>query len=334
ILAGIHHRQIRRGRLLGVAGMPDAVRAPYGRRSIGSQAGSPCPGVSRWISRRRAEPEDHPVLRRLPAAVLRRTGEPARPGPGTGCHFRRGGNGHRYALCTVRGLDRAPVREPRPPRPAHGRKHLHRPGTFRCLFGAESSIHDTGMNMDDNRLNRRRLLGGMAAAGAAGIAAGLTSREAGAAQAQAPVQQPANAGASQAPTITSVKDKVVYITGGSSGIGLGIARVMHEAGAKVAIGNLDDKQWADALKNFPANDPRLMTVVHDVMDKDGWSRAADEIEKKFGPVHILVNNAGVGLQQSASGGTVNDWEWGMGVNFWGPVYGVTTFVPRMRAHGQ
>ena len=188
--------------------------------------------------------------------------------------------------------------------------------------------------MDDNTLNRRRLLGGMAAAGAAGIAAGLTSREAGAAQAQAPVQQPANAGASQAPTITSVKDKVIYITGGSSGIGLGIARVMHEAGAKVAIGNLDDKQWADALKNFPANDPRLMTVVHDVMDKDGWSRAADEIEKKFGPVHILVNNAGVGLQQSASGGTVNDWEWGMGVNFWGPVYGVTTFVPRMRAHGQ
>jgi NAD(P)-dependent dehydrogenase (short-subunit alcohol dehydrogenase family) len=71
-----------------------------------------------------------------------------------------------------------------------------------------------------------------------------------------------------------------------------------------------------------------------VMDKDGWQRAADAIEKKFGPVHILVNNAGVGLQQSASAGTLNDWEWGMGVNFWGPVYGVNTFVPRMRAHGQ
>src|SRR5690606_38933223 len=135
-------------------------------------------------------------------------------------------------------------------------------------------------------------------------------------------------------TITSVKDKVVYITGGSSGIGLGIARVMHEAGAKVAIGNLDDRQWADALQHFPANDPRLMTVVHDVMDKDGWQRTADEIEKKFGPVHVLVNNAGVGLSQLASTGTLNDWEWGMGVNFWGPVYGVNTFVPSMRAHGQ
>jgi NAD(P)-dependent dehydrogenase (short-subunit alcohol dehydrogenase family) len=185
--------------------------------------------------------------------------------------------------------------------------------------------------MDEYTINRRLLLGGMAAAGAAGMAGALGSGHAMAAQAAGAA---ADAGASQPPTITSVKDKVVYITGGSSGIGLGIARVMHEAGAKVAIGNLDDKQWADALKHFPPDDPRLMTVVHNVMDKDGWQRAADAIEKKFGPVHILVNNAGVGLQQSASAGTLNDWEWGMGVNFWGPVYGVNTFVPRMRAHGQ
>lgn len=184
--------------------------------------------------------------------------------------------------------------------------------------------------MDEHLLNRRWLLGGMAAAG---IASGLLPRAAAAAQASqgAPA---ADAGSSQPPTITDVKDKVVYITGGSSGIGLGIARVMHEAGAKVAIGNLDDRQWADALKHFPPDDPRIMTVVHNVMDKDGWQRAADAIEKRFGPVHILVNNAGVGLTQSASRGTLNDWEWGMGVNFWGPVYGVNTFVPRMLAHGQ
>ncbi len=188
--------------------------------------------------------------------------------------------------------------------------------------------------MDEQTLNRRWLLGGMAAAGAAGIAAGLAPREAAAAQAAQGAQSPAGAGDSQQPTLSTVRDKVVYITGGSSGIGLGIARVMHEAGAKVVIGNLDDRQWADALKHFPANDPRLMTVVHDVMDKDGWQRTADAIEQKFGPVHVLINNAGVGLTQSASTGSLNDWEWGMGVNFWGPVYGVNTFVPRMRAHGQ
>jgi NAD(P)-dependent dehydrogenase (short-subunit alcohol dehydrogenase family) len=183
--------------------------------------------------------------------------------------------------------------------------------------------------MDDNTLNRRHVLGGLAAAGAAGTLGGIATREAAAAQA-APA---ADVGESQKPTITSVKDKVVYITGGSSGIGLGIARVMHEAGAKVVIGNLDDRQWADALKNFPAGDPRLMTLVHDVMDKEGWPRAADAIEQKFGPVDVLINNAGVGLQQSAGTGSLKDWEWGMGVNFFGPVYGINTFVPRMRARG-
>jgi NAD(P)-dependent dehydrogenase (short-subunit alcohol dehydrogenase family) len=182
--------------------------------------------------------------------------------------------------------------------------------------------------MDEQSLNRRRILSGMAmAAGAAGLGGSLGSRNSAAADAPATP----DAGVSQAPTITDIKDKVVYITGGSSGIGLGIARVMHEYGAKVVIGNLDDKQFADALKNFPVNDPRLFTVVHDVMDRDGWQRTADAIEKKFGAVDILVNNAGVGLQQSASAGSLKDWEWGLGVNLWGPIYGINAFVPRMLA---
>jgi NAD(P)-dependent dehydrogenase (short-subunit alcohol dehydrogenase family) len=180
--------------------------------------------------------------------------------------------------------------------------------------------------MDEQSVNRRRILSGMAlAAGAAGLGGLGTHR---ATAADAPTTP---AGTAQAPTITDVKDKVVYITGGSSGIGLGIARVMHEYGAKVVIGNLDDRQFAEALKNFPANDPRLLTVVHDVMDRDGWQRTADAIERQFGAVDILVNNAGVGLQQSASAGSLKDWEWGLGVNLWGPIHGVNTFVPRMLA---
>lgn len=184
--------------------------------------------------------------------------------------------------------------------------------------------------MDEHSLNRRQILSGMAmAAGAASTLGAVGSRNA--AAADAPAAPAAGVGTAQAPTITDVKDKVVYITGGSSGIGLGIARVMHEYGAKVVIGNLDEKQFPDALKNFPANDPRLLTVVHDVMDRDGWQRTADAIEKKFGAVDILVNNAGVGLQQSAATGSLKDWEWGLGVNLWGPIYGVNTFVPRMLA---
>jgi NAD(P)-dependent dehydrogenase (short-subunit alcohol dehydrogenase family) len=182
--------------------------------------------------------------------------------------------------------------------------------------------------MDEHNLNRRQLLGGMAiAAGATGLLGSLGTGRAAAAEAP-------GVGTSQAPTITDIKGKTVYITGGSSGIGLGIGRVLHEAGAKVVLGYIDDKQIVDALKLFPSDDDRVHSIKHDVMDRDGWQRAADEIEKKFGVLNVLVNNAGVGLQAPASTGTLKDWEWGLGVNFWGPIYGVNTFVPRMLAGKQ
>ena len=125
--------------------------------------------------------------------------------------------------------------------------------------------------MDEKALSRRQILGSVvAAAGAAGLSQ-LAPGEARAAEAAPAGAPPAtDLGVSQAPTITDVKDKVAYITGGSSGIGLGIARALHEQGAKVVLGNLDDKQFADALKMFPANDPRVATVVHNVMERDAW----------------------------------------------------------------
>jgi NAD(P)-dependent dehydrogenase (short-subunit alcohol dehydrogenase family) len=181
--------------------------------------------------------------------------------------------------------------------------------------------------MDDQTLNRRQILGGVAAASAAGLLGVVGSKEAAAADLP-------DMGTSQAPPITDVKGKVAYITGGSSGIGLGIARVFHEAGMKVVIGYLDEQHIGDALKQFPSGDPRVHAIKHDVMDRDSWERVADEIEKKFGGLQVLVNNAGVGLQAPASTGTYKDWEWGLGVNLWGPIYGTHTYVPRMLAAKQ
>jgi NAD(P)-dependent dehydrogenase (short-subunit alcohol dehydrogenase family) len=182
--------------------------------------------------------------------------------------------------------------------------------------------------MDEQTLNRRQILGGMAA-GAAGLLGAAGAGEAAAADAPVP-----DVGPAQSPTITDVKDKVVYVTGGSSGIGLGIARVLYQAGMKVVIGYLDNLHIGDALKHFPTDDPRIHAIQHDVMDRDSWDRVADEIEKKFGGLQVLVNNAGVGLQAPASTGTYKDWEWGLGVNLWGPIYGVHTYVPRMLAAKQ
>ncbi|HTQ99111.1 MAG TPA: SDR family oxidoreductase, partial [Candidatus Acidoferrum sp.] len=189
---------------------------------------------------------------------------------------------------------------------------------------------------DDNKLNRRQMLGGVSALGAATLlaAAGTQSAQA---QSQAPLEPAVpypDYGPSQAPTITDVKGKVAFITGGSSGIGLGIAKVFFEAGMKVVIGYYSDKHIGDALKQFPANDPRLHSVRLDVLERDSWPKVADEIEKKFGPLNILVNNAGVGLNAPASTGTFKDWDWGLGVNLMGPVCGIHTFVPRMLASKQ
>ncbi len=180
--------------------------------------------------------------------------------------------------------------------------------------------------MDEQTLSRRRLIGGMAATGASGL---VGAGAGGTAHAQG-----VDFGTSQAPPITNVKDKVAYVTGGASGIGLGIARVFHEAGMKVVIGYLDEQHIGGALKQFPAGDPRVHSIRHDVMDRDAWERTADEIEKKFGAVHVLVNNAGVGLQAPVSTGTYKDWEWGLGVNLWGPIYGIHTFVPRMLSRNE
>src|ERR1700692_1309677 len=118
--------------------------------------------------------------------------------------------------------------------------------------------------MDEQTLNRRQILGGVAAVGATGLRGGAGAHTP-AAGAEIP-----DVAAPQPPPITDVKGKVAYITGGSSGIGLGIARVFHEAGMKVVLGYLDDQHIADALKMFPPNDPRVHAIKHDVMDRDGW----------------------------------------------------------------
>ncbi|MGH8258711.1 MAG: SDR family NAD(P)-dependent oxidoreductase [Steroidobacteraceae bacterium] len=181
--------------------------------------------------------------------------------------------------------------------------------------------------MDEQTLNRRQILGGLTAASAAGLVGGVASGKAAAAPAP-------DVGLSQAPTITDVKEKIAYVTGGSSGIGLGIARVFHEAGMKVVIGYLNDLHIGAALKHFPANDPRVYPIKHDVMERDSWERVADDIEKRFGTLHVLVNNAGAGMRAPASTGTYKDWEWGLGLHLWGPIYGIHTYVPRMLAGKQ
>jgi NAD(P)-dependent dehydrogenase (short-subunit alcohol dehydrogenase family) len=133
----------------------------------------------------------------------------------------------------------------------------------------------------------------------------------------------------------SVAGKVAFITGGVSGIGLGLAKVLAEAGMKVAITYRRESSLEPIEAWFAARpDLVLLPVKLEVTDREGWVRAADEVEAALGPVDLLVNNAGVGVIGPIEQATYADWDWVMGVNVGGVINGIMTFVPRMIARGQ
>ncbi|HEY7378519.1 MAG TPA: SDR family NAD(P)-dependent oxidoreductase [Steroidobacteraceae bacterium] len=132
----------------------------------------------------------------------------------------------------------------------------------------------------------------------------------------------------------AVAGKVAFITGAGSGIGLGIARTLHAAGMKVVIADLSQEHLDRALPHFAARAADVHAIRLDVTDRDAMMRAADEAERVFGSVHILCNNAGVGVFGSLLEASYDDWDWALGVNVGGVVNGVQTFLPRMLAHGE
>jgi NAD(P)-dependent dehydrogenase (short-subunit alcohol dehydrogenase family) len=134
--------------------------------------------------------------------------------------------------------------------------------------------------------------------------------------------------------LAEVSGKVAFITGGSSGIGLGMARAMSAAGMKVVFTYLNDAHRDEALSLFKPGNAGVHALKLDVTDREAMKRAADEAERVFGKVHLLCNNAGVGIRYGVADATFKDWDWGMGVNLGGVINGIATFLPRMRAHGE
>lgn len=131
-----------------------------------------------------------------------------------------------------------------------------------------------------------------------------------------------------------VTGKVAFITGGGSGIGLGMASTFLDAGMKVVIADIRQDHLDAAMKAFAASSGNVHPIRLDVTDRAAMERAAVETERVFGKVHILCNNAGINLFTDIGTATYSDWDWVMGVNFGGVVNGVQAFVPRIKAHGE
>ncbi|HVG52403.1 MAG TPA: SDR family NAD(P)-dependent oxidoreductase [Xanthobacteraceae bacterium] len=131
------------------------------------------------------------------------------------------------------------------------------------------------------------------------------------------------------------KGKTAYVSGAASGMGFGIASALAQAGANVAM--IDIR--ADALKEARARlhnlGDRIETYVSDVSDAAVLEDTAREIDRRFGPIHIVCNNAGVSMHgMPLEQIPLADWDWLIDVNIKGVINGIKTFVPRMKAHGQ
>lgn len=131
-----------------------------------------------------------------------------------------------------------------------------------------------------------------------------------------------------------LKGKVAFITGGDSGIGLGIARACADHGMKIVITYRTPKHLDQAMKRLADAADRVHAIDLDVTDRAGMERAAVETLQRFQKVHLLVNNAGVGIIGGLSKATYDDWDWGMSVNTTGVFNGIRTFLPRIQAHGE
>ena len=133
-----------------------------------------------------------------------------------------------------------------------------------------------------------------------------------------------------------VQGKVAFITGGASGIGLGIAGAFVDAGMRVVLADLRQDHIDEALAAFGrlGQSKSVHAMLLDVTDRAAMTAAGAETVRVFGGVHVLVNNAGVGIQGPFKGITYADWDFGLAVNLGGVINGLQTFLPLIRAHSQ
>jgi NAD(P)-dependent dehydrogenase (short-subunit alcohol dehydrogenase family) len=127
------------------------------------------------------------------------------------------------------------------------------------------------------------------------------------------------------------KDKVAVITGAGSGIGRALAQLLAGRGCRLALADIDEESLRETAAGLPAE---VLTHALDVANRAAVYGFADAVKQRFGTAHVVVNNAGVALTQSVNEMTWDDFEWLMGINFWGVTYGTKAFLPMLLAQNE
>lgn len=125
------------------------------------------------------------------------------------------------------------------------------------------------------------------------------------------------------------QNKVAVITGGASGIGWALAKECAAQGMKVVLADIEAAPLEKASTELAASGVEVLAVVTDVAQAEAVAELAEKSVERFGAVHLLFNNAGVGAGGKIWETSLNDWQWSLGVNLWGVIHGIRSFTPIM-----
>lgn len=129
------------------------------------------------------------------------------------------------------------------------------------------------------------------------------------------------------------RDTVAVVTGAGSGIGLALADSLARRGCRVVLADVQEDTLGAATAQITAHGVDAIAVRTDVSKRDEVEALAATTMERFGAVHVVCNNAGVSGAGDPWFGPIEGWEWTMGVNFWGVVYGVRAFLPLIAMSG-
>jgi NAD(P)-dependent dehydrogenase (short-subunit alcohol dehydrogenase family) len=129
------------------------------------------------------------------------------------------------------------------------------------------------------------------------------------------------------------QDKVAVVTGAASGIGFALADRFAREGMKVVLADVEADALARAEAELRGRGATVLAVRTDVRQASEVEALAEKTLAAFDAVHVVCNNAGVFIAKASWEHTLADWEWVLGVNLWGVIHGVRTFVPIMLRQG-
>ncbi len=128
----------------------------------------------------------------------------------------------------------------------------------------------------------------------------------------------------------NLRDKVCVITGAGSGIGRALAQAFADEGCHLALCDINEKGLQETVNLLSGKFVRVSTHVASVADRERMAALPAEIEQQHGAIHIVFNNAGVTINKSFEDHTLSDFDFVLGINLWGVLYGCHYFLPYLK----